>query len=92
MITISDVPTRMPMPTVEIRRSCECERVKVRGSEPARKELRGRNVKVVEGWDAGWFRGTHAMAITVLKVSSMKRPSNILSRWTWTLRPRCLEL
>ena len=84
MITISDVPTRTPMPMVEIRRSCECERVKVRGSEPARKELRGGRVRLVEGWDVWCFWGTHAMAITVLKVSSMKRPSNILSV--------CLEL
>ena len=35
-----DVPTKTPMPIVEIRRSCECERVKERGREPARKDLR----------------------------------------------------
>lgn len=34
-----DVPTRTPMPMVETRRSCECDSVNERGSEPARKDL-----------------------------------------------------
>ena len=39
MMTIRDVPTNTPIPTVEINRSRDCERGKERGNEPARKEL-----------------------------------------------------
>lgn len=40
MITIRAVPTRTPMPIVEIRRSRDGEREKESGKEPARKDLR----------------------------------------------------
>lgn len=36
---MSDVPTRMPTPMLDINRSCDCERVMDSGSAPARKEL-----------------------------------------------------
>jgi hypothetical protein len=39
MMTIKDVPTKTPMPIVEIRRSWIGESEKERGREPARKEL-----------------------------------------------------
>ena len=39
MITIKAVPTRTPIPMVEIRRSRDCEREKESGREPARKDL-----------------------------------------------------
>lgn len=38
-MTISEVPTRTPMPIVEISCSRDWERVKDRGREPARKDL-----------------------------------------------------
>ena len=40
MITIRAVPTKTPMPIVEIRRSRDGEREKESGKEPARKDLR----------------------------------------------------
>lgn len=46
------------MPIVEINCSRDCERVKDKGREPARKD---------------------AMAMTVLRVSSIKSPSSILT-------------
>ena len=39
MITIRLVPTKTPIPIVEIRRSCDEDSVMERGSAPARKEL-----------------------------------------------------
>lgn len=39
MITMREVPTRTPMPRVEIRRSWGFVRVRVRGSMPTPKEL-----------------------------------------------------
>lgn len=39
MMTMRDVPTNTPIPTVEISRSRDCERGKESGKEPARKEL-----------------------------------------------------
>ena len=39
MMTMRDVPTNTPIPTVEINRSRDCERGKESGNEPARKEL-----------------------------------------------------
>ncbi len=39
MITINDVPTKTPMPIVEMSRSCACDREKESGREPARNDL-----------------------------------------------------
>lgn len=39
MITIRAVPTRTPIPIVEISRSRDCDREKDSGREPARKDL-----------------------------------------------------
>ena len=39
MITINEVPTRTPMPIVDINRSRDCDKEKDSGKEPARKEL-----------------------------------------------------
>ena len=39
IITIRAVPTRTPMPIVDINLSRDCEREKESGKEPARKEL-----------------------------------------------------
>lgn len=39
IMTINDVPTRTPIPMVEINRSRDCERGKESGNEPARKDL-----------------------------------------------------
>ena len=40
MMTIREVPTKTPMPMVEISRSLDCESEKERGSNPAKKDLR----------------------------------------------------
>ena len=39
MITTRDVPTKTPIPTVEMSRSRDWDREKDRGSEPARNDL-----------------------------------------------------
>lgn len=40
IMTMSEVPTRMPTPRLEMKRSCDGDRVIDNGSPPARKELR----------------------------------------------------
>ena len=44
-ITISAVPTRTPIPMVDIRRNLDCERVNDRGSDPAMKDLSHRSAQ-----------------------------------------------
>lgn len=39
MMTIRDVPTRIPTPMLDINRSWDCERLRDRGSAPAEKDL-----------------------------------------------------
>ena len=39
IITTKDVPTRTPIPIVEISRNCDEERVMDNGNAPARKDL-----------------------------------------------------
>lgn len=75
IITIRDVPTSTPIPIVETNRSRDGDMENERGSEPARKDLEKRLV-----WLCYLLNHTHAMAMIVLKVSSMNRPSSILKR------------
>lgn len=48
MMTISEVPTRTPIPMVEMSCSRDCDMVKDRGNEPARKDLRNISDKQLE--------------------------------------------
>jgi hypothetical protein len=74
MMTIREVPTKTPMPMVEISRSWLDERVIDNGSAPARKQLRRRLAEDSSVWQ--W--DTHVNAMTTLSASSMNNPSNIL--------------
>lgn len=74
-MTIKDVPTSTPIPMVEINRSRDCERGKERGNEPARKDLGSISRRTI----LNDTETNHAIAITVLKVSSMNSPSSIVS-------------
>ena len=75
IITIKDVPTSTPIPIVETSRNREGDMENERGNEPARKDLDKELVQPCYLWNC-----THAMAMIVLKVSSMNRPSSILKR------------
>lgn len=75
IITIRDVPTSTPIPIVETSRSRDGDMENERGSDPARKDLDKELVQPCYLLDR-----THAMAMIVLKVSSMNRPSSILKR------------
>lgn len=59
---------------VEIRRKRAGDRENDRGRDPARKDLMSRS-----GYGKHLSEGTDAIAITVLKVSSMNSPSNIFT-------------
>lgn len=61
---------------VDINRSRDCESVIDRGRDPARKDLKSESVH----FEASLRRSPHAIAIMVLKVSSIKRPSSILKQ------------
>ena len=74
-MTINDVPTNTPIPIVEINRNRDCERGKERGNEPARKDL----CSISRRTNLNDTRTNHAIAMTVLKVSSMNRPSSMVS-------------
>lgn len=76
MITISDVPTNTPIPIVDISRSWEEDRLMESGNAPARKELS--TISVRQSTSA-YCKMTYASAITTLKMSNIKRPSNILT-------------
>ena len=79
MITISEVPTKTPMPKVEIRRNCDCDKVSDSGKRPARKDLSVYYVRI----DIGYTRlhhETYAMAIMMLKESRVTSPSSILKK------------
>jgi hypothetical protein len=39
MMTINEVPTKTPIPIVEMRRNCDCDKAIDNGSAPAKKEL-----------------------------------------------------
>lgn len=39
IMTIREVPTRIPMPMLDINRSWDCDRAIDRGNAPARKDL-----------------------------------------------------
>ena len=74
---MSDVPTKTPVPRNVMMRSCRWERAKERGRRPAIKELH-----MVRGGTRGpraeiW--GTHAIAMMVVSVSSIKRPSHMFA-------------
>ena len=77
MITMSAVPTRTPIPIVATNRNRDWDRAKVNGREPARKELQLTSAFVFPDLPTE----THAMAIMVLRVTSIKRPSNILTEF-----------
>lgn len=81
MMTMSEVPTRTPMPIVLMRRICACERVTAMGSIPAAKELESdalRSVRCSGGErEGGEIRGSYAMAMTMPKSRTVKRPSAI---------------
>lgn len=44
-MTMSEVPTSMPTPMLDIKRSCDCDRVNDSGRAPARNDL-GSNVSL----------------------------------------------
>jgi hypothetical protein len=73
IITTKDVPTRTPIPIVEISRSCDEDKVMDNGNAPARKDL-------LTVSKSSKFRDiTHAKAITTLSASNKNSPSNILT-------------
>ena len=76
IMTISEVPTKTPMPKVEIRRNCDCDRVRDRGNRPARKDLGVVHVRMV--YICIVSCETYAIAITALKESRVTKPSSIL--------------
>lgn len=73
---ISAVAMSTPMPIVEMSFNRACERVNVKGREPAENELRPWSVRefILRVY---WEGKQYAMAMTVLKVSSIRRPSII---------------
>ncbi|KAL8806465.1 MAG: hypothetical protein Q9200_005026, partial [Gallowayella weberi] len=75
MMTIKEVPTRTPIPIVEISWSRDCDIANDRGKEPARKDLETISIK----FQCVRREQKYAMAMTVLKVSSMNNPFNILT-------------
>ena len=75
MITISAVPTRRPVPRVEIRRICLWEREKKSGSEPARKDLFSLSIDAQALED---LCGTDANAMMPPSKSTIHNPSHIL--------------
>ena len=77
MITISAVPTRTPVPIVDMMRNCRWESENDRGREPARNEL----VLSISHISIQSGRETYAMAIRLLKPSSMNRPSHMFLGW-----------
>ena len=76
MITISAVPTRTPMPIVATNRNRDWERANVKGRDPAKKDLGCVSVRTRHQM----VTSTHAIAIIVVNVSSMSRPSNIVTK------------
>jgi hypothetical protein len=77
MMTMSDVPTSTPVPRSVMMRSWRGERVKDSGRTPATNELMAVSLRSM------WYhyitaRDAYAIAIIVLKVSSMNRPSHML--------------
>ena len=81
MMTMRLVPTKTPIPTVEIRRSWEGESDTANGSMPAPKELFH---LLAFAWRhmTNRRRGRYVIAITMLKSRRVKRPSGILEvRW-----------
>lgn len=77
MMTMSEVPTKTPVPSSVMMRSWRGERVKESGKMPAMKELLLSAVMLPPPL---WYAGlSYAIAMSVLKVSSMKRPSHMLS-------------
>jgi hypothetical protein len=86
MMTMSEVPTRTPVPSSVTMRSWRCDRDSDRGKIPARKEL-----ELSVDYMCGVRRGeTHAMAMRVLRVSSIKSPSHMVKSvreeekaWMW---------
>jgi hypothetical protein len=73
MITTKDVPTRTPIPIVEISLNCDEERVMDNGNAPARKDLDSVNkISLIPKY-------TYAKAITTLKASNRNSPSNIFT-------------
>jgi len=73
IITTKDVPTRTPIPIVEISRSCDEDKVMDNGNAPARKDL-------LTVSKSSKFRDiTHAKAITTLSASNKNSPSSILT-------------
>ena len=74
---MSEVPTKTPVPSSVMMRSWRGERVKESGMTPAMKELLFSAVMLPPPL---WYAGlSYAIAMSVLKVSSMKRPSHMLS-------------
>jgi hypothetical protein len=73
MITTKDVPTRTPIPIVEIRRNCDEERVMDNGNAPARKDL-----DTVSKF-SHTPKYAYAKAITTLRTSNRNSPSNIFT-------------
>lgn len=62
MMTIREVPTRTPIPTVEMSCSRDCDMVKDRGNEPARKDLRDISDKQLEHGERVGIRNCHDCA------------------------------
>jgi hypothetical protein len=84
MMTMSEVPTKTPVPSSVMMRSWRGERVKESGKMPAMKELLlSAAMLPLSLWCAGF---AYAIAISVLKVSSMKRPSHMLGICSVTLK------
>ena len=74
MITINAVPTRTPVPIVDMTRSCRWESENDRGREPARNEL----VFSISHKPIQSSRETYAIVIRLLKPSSINRPSHMV--------------
>ena len=76
MMTMSEVPTKTPVPSSVMMRSWRGERVKESGKMPATKELLlSAKMPPPSLWNAGF---AYAIAISVLSESSIKRPSHML--------------
>jgi hypothetical protein len=92
-MTIILVPTSTPIPIVEIKRSCDCDRLTASGNIPAPNDLH--SGLVFEG-TAGLQRrrGSYAAAIKTQYISRVKSPSGMLvvkSRGAGESEVRCKE-
>ena len=80
MMTISDVPTRTPVPSAVMKRSCFCESANDNGNSPASTDLWLMSVfAVCIYYTSLEVQGTYAVAITTQSSNSIKKPSHIIA-------------